>query len=216
MAIEVVLLDVDGTLLDTTEFIHAAFEHTAREHGLALPGRAILNTHVGRPLDEIYAEHALEHAVEDLIETHRTFQVRNLHLAAPFPGAAEALAALRDAGYRLAAITSRSGRTSVLTLELAGLAGYFATVISAEDTLLLKPDPAPLRLALERLGAGPAVAVMVGDTPSDILAGRALALPTIAALYGFQGEAVRASRPTKVIASVSELPDAVEQLNRSR
>jgi HAD superfamily hydrolase (TIGR01509 family) len=212
VAIEVVLLDIDGTLLDTTEFIHGAFEHTARTFGLTLPPREVLRQQVGRPLGEIYAEHAIDQAVAELVETHRTFQVRNLHLAAPFPGAGEALAALRASGYRLAAITSRSGRTSVLTLELAGLAPHFATVISAEDTEHLKPHPAPLELGLERLGASASYAVMVGDTAADVLAGQALGMPTIAALYGFQGEAVRSARPTVTITNIGELPAALAGL----
>ena len=106
--VKTVLLDVDGTLLDTTEFILQAFEHVGRTFGIALAGREAITGHVGRALHEIYGEQAPGHPVDELVEAHRSFQFENLHLSTPYPGAVEALAELRDAGYRLAAITNRS------------------------------------------------------------------------------------------------------------
>ena len=209
MTLDVVLLDVDGTLLDTTEFILQAFEHVGGRYGLDLPGREAITGHVGRALDEIYAEHAPGQPTDDLVEAHRSFQHANLHLSRPYDGAVEALAELRASGYRLAAITNRSRRTSVVTLERAGMAEFFEVILSAEDSPALKPDPAPLRLALERMSAAKERAVMVGDTPADILAGQALGIPTIAALYGFHGEDVRKHAPAAVIGSISELPAAL-------
>ena len=214
MARDVVLLDVDGTLLDTTEFILQSFEHVGRTYGLNLPGREAITGHVGRALHEIYIEHAPGHVTDDLVEAHRSFQLANLHLSAAYEGAVETLASLRAEGYRLAAITNRSRRTSVLTLEQAGMAEFFEVILSAEDSPALKPDPAPLRIALEQMGAAKERAVMVGDTPADVLAGHALGIPTIAALYGFHGEEVRKCGPTAVIASISELPAALLALQK--
>jgi pyrophosphatase PpaX len=203
-----VQLDVDGTLLDTREFILAAFEHTARQHGFDLPGREVVTSQIGLPLEEIYARMTGQ-AVGPLIETHRSFQEENLHLAATFPGAVEALAALRDAGLALAAVTSRSRRTSLLTLELAGLLPFFGAVVSAEDCVTLKPDPAPLHMALNLLGRGVEGAAMVGDTPHDIEAGRALGLVTVGASYGFFGPAIADHAPDHLIGSIGALPGVV-------
>jgi pyrophosphatase PpaX len=203
--VRTVLLDVDGTLLDTREFILAAFEHTARQHGFDLPGREAVTAQIGLPLEQIYARMTGQ-AVGALIESHRSFQEENLHLAATFPGALEALAALRDAGLALAAVTSRSRRTSLLTLELAGLLPFFGAVVSAEDCATLKPDPAPLRMALDLLGRDAEGAAMVGDTPHDIEAGRSLGMVTIAATYGFFGPAIADHAPDRLIAGIGELP----------
>jgi pyrophosphatase PpaX len=202
------LLDVDGTLLDTREFIYAAFEHTIAHHRLPPLTRAQMQHQMGLPLEAIYGWMG-EDDVLPLIETHRSFQAANLALSAPFEGAAEALARLRAAGLKMAAVTSRSSRTSVLTLERAGLAQYFDAVVSAEDGGGLKPDPAPLRHALAMLCRGTAGAAMVGDSPHDIEAGKALGLFTIAATYGFHESAVVEARPDIAISRVSELPAAL-------
>ena len=163
---------------------------------------------MGLPLEEIYASMSGGEAPH-MVESHRAFQRENLHLSVAFPGAGEVLDTLKQAGIALAAVTSRSRRTSVLTLELAGLAGYFGAIVSAEDAPALKPDPAPLRHALALLGRTAAGAVMVGDTAHDIEAGRALGLLTIAATYGFHGEAVRDAAPDHAIGAITELPGVV-------
>lgn len=202
--ITTVLLDVDGTLLDTREFIFQAFEHSIASHGLEYPGREYMAAQVGLPLEEIYAAIQVDLA-PGLIEAHRTFQQENQHLAIAFPGAAQALTQLRAFGLGLAAVTSRSRRTSVRSLEITGLFGLFDAVVSAEDAAALKPDPAPLRQAIALLGADSAGAVMVGDTGADIRAGRALGIRTVAATYGFAGQAVLDHNPDAVIDDIVEL-----------
>lgn len=208
MQITTVLLDVDGTLLDTREFIYSAFEHTIARHGLPALTRVDMQARMGLPLEEIYASMCEEHTPL-LVETHRTFQGDNLHLSVAFAGAGEVLAALHDAGLALAAVTSRSRRTSVSTLEQAGLATYFDAIVSAEDGGGLKPDPAPLLHALTLLDREPRTAAMVGDTPHDIEAGKAAGLFTVAATYGFRGMGVLESQPDVSIGAIGELPRAL-------
>jgi pyrophosphatase PpaX len=208
MPITTVLLDVDGTLLDSREFIFSAYEHALRRHGFDLPTREVLATWVGLPLDENYRIHGGDELVDALVEAHRSFQKANLHLSVPFPGTVDALETLRRHGVVLGAVTSRSRRTSVDTLERAGLARFFGVMVSAEDATALKPDPAPLRHALAVLGRASGGAAMVGDTVHDIDAGRALGIATIGATYGF-GRGIEAHAPDHIIASIAELPDAV-------
>jgi len=197
--IQAVLFDVDGTLLDTTAFIYGGFDHALAAHGHAPAGRAAYARVMGKPLEVCYVELAPGGDSALLCETHRTWQADNLHLSVAFPEAEHVLRALRDAGLRLAAITSRSARTSVRTLEQAGLASYLDLVLSAEDVTAIKPDPAPLRLALERLRVEPAAAVMVGDTDADILAGKAAGVRTVGVTYGFHGADVAAAGPDATI-----------------
>ncbi len=206
--IEFVLFDVDGTVINAREFIGAAFEHTARTHGLDGVTRELLTTSMGRGLDEIYASLS-DAPTELLVETHRAFQRENLHLARPYEGAATVLRDLRARNLPLAAVTNRSRRTSVLTLENAGLADLFDVIISAEDAPALKPDPAGLREAIRHLGREGVFGAMVGDSPVDIEAGRALRLHTVGALYGFHGDTLTESRPDRTIADIRELPGAL-------
>ena len=206
------LLDVDGTLLDSTPLIRGAFEHALAEAGAPYPGWDVVGKLVGEPLGGIYAGIVGHDDVDGLVESHRAFQERTPELAVAFEGAHETLTALKNAGVALAAVTSRSKRTSVRTLELAGLLPLLETVVSPEDVEHLKPDPAPLRLALTRMGRDAAGAVMVGDSSADILAGKALGVPTVAALYGFAGERVLEHRPDAAIRSIRELPATLTQL----
>lgn len=223
MTIRTLLLDLDGTVLDTREFIIASMIHTLEDHNIAGPSREDLRAHfegldspevawllslVGLPLEEIYARISGGDPAP-LVEAHRFFQEQNLELVTAFPGAHETLAGLRDAGVRIAAVTSRSERTSLRSLEGVGLASCFDAVVSAEDTPLLKPDPAPLRHALALLGADAAGAAMAGDTAHDIIAGQAMGMRTVGATYGFGPDAVRAANPDALIDSIAELPAAL-------
>ncbi len=223
MPIRTLLLDLDGTVLDTREFILSAMIHAMEEHQVAGPSREDLRAYVdgsprpevawllslvGLPIEEIYARIAGGDPAR-LVESHRAFQAQHLELVTAFPGAEETLASLRAAGVRIAAVTSRSKRTSVRSLEVAGLASLFEVVVSAEDTLALKPDPAPLRHALGLLGADTTGAAMAGDTAHDIVAGQALGIRTVGVTYGFGPEGVRAARPDALIDSITGLPGAI-------
>ncbi|MCC6418908.1 MAG: HAD family hydrolase [Gemmataceae bacterium] len=203
-----VLFDVDGTLLDTREFIFAAFEAVCRAERIGFPGRNVLAARMGEPLETIYARLGAADAAR-CCDRHRAFQLENLHLASPFPGVAESLGRLCHAGIALAAVTTRSCRTSLVTLEQAGIASLFGAVVSAEDAPALKPDPAPLRAALTRLGRPAVGAAMVGDTVADMLAGRALGLFTLGVTYGFHGEGVRSGSPDAVVHEVAAIPGAL-------
>lgn len=208
MGLQAVLFDIDGTLLDTREFIYGAFEHTCRANGLAIRSREEMAVSMGRPLEQIYGDWSGGRSTE-MVEMHRTFQAENLHLSRTFAGAPEMLAALHRRGVRLAAVTSRSKRTSVHTLELAGIHEHFDAIVSAEDVPAMKPDPAPLHHALSALGIAPGVAAMAGDTTHDIEAGRAAGTLTIGVTYGFHGAAIARAKPDVLVASVAELQAAL-------
>lgn len=211
MLFPVVLFDVDGTLLDTREFVHSAFEHAFREFGIEPPARDVIAPHIGRPVEQIYAEFGLPERAAEMVEAHRSFQVANLHLSVIYAGTDAVLEQLRAEGVRMAAVTSRSRRSSLATLELAGIANYFETVISAEDCHALKPDPAPLLLALERMGLAPLPGgqAMVGDTHNDISAGKAIGAFTVGATFGFHGADVALAAPDALIDDIRDLPAAL-------
>jgi HAD superfamily hydrolase (TIGR01509 family) len=209
VTVSTVLLDVDGTLLDTREFIFAAFENTLRGFELPARSRDELARLVGPPLEAIYRDIGGGNNPDAMALVHRDFQVANLQLAVAFAGAAETLVYLRDRGVRLAAVTSRSRRTSVASLEQTGLLQLLEAVVSAEDAEALKPDPRHLRAALEALAVDGNGVAMVGDTPADIAGGRNIGAFTVAALYGFHGPAVLDSHPDAGIEDIRDLPRAL-------
>lgn len=200
-----VLFDVDGTLLDTRDFILGGFEHALATHGHAARTRAELAAVVGRTLHEGYPLVAPGCDPPRMIETHRAWQRENLHLALPFPDTVPTLAALHAAGLRLAAVTTRSRVTSLDTLRLAGIDGYFDVVISWEDITHPKPHPEPVQRALERLSVAPEHALMVGDTDADILAGRAAGTRTAGVTYGFHEARIADAAPDWLLDRLADL-----------
>ena len=202
-----VLFDIDGTLLDTHEFIVQAFEYALRRHGYPVPPRnALISLVIGQSLVDGYAAlNGGDRDVAELIETHRTFQEHHLDLCSAYAGAAEVLAVLRERGFRLAAVTNRSRRTSVKTLEMTGLAPFFDVVVSSEDTPRPKPYPDPLFIALEALAVAPEEALIVGDSAVDMEAGRSAGVFSIAVTNGGADHRLAGSRPNLVIPSLAAL-----------
>jgi pyrophosphatase PpaX len=183
-----VLFDLDGTLLDTTEFIYQAYEHTFKSHNLSPVSREELSGVMGKPLGDCYRHFFSSQDIEVLCETHRTFQTENLHLSVPFLHTEDTLNKLREAGIKTAVITTRSRRTSQDTLELAGIRDKIDVLISGEDQTKHKPNPESLFNALKQLQVEPEEAIMVGDTDADVLAGKNAKTKTVGVTYGFQGK----------------------------
>ena len=94
------------------------------------------------------------------------------------------MAGLRDRGYALGVVTSKSRQFAERGLRLCGLWEFMNVFISMDDTSRHKPHPEPLLLALEKLQVAPQEAVYVGDSRHDMQAGRAAGIRTVAALWG--------------------------------
>ena len=203
--IRTVLFDIDGTLLDTREFVLRAFEHALGVHGQPTPPRHELTLRIGPELGSVYDELCGPALRDDLVATHRAFQSEHLHLVEAFAGAGEVLRTLAERDIGVATVTNRSARTARRSLEVCGLGEHVDVVVAAEDVTNVKPHPEPLLLALERLGHDGGPVAMVGDTAADIGAGHAIGALTVAATYGFHGRAVLDEGPDHEIGSVPEL-----------
>jgi pyrophosphatase PpaX len=102
-------------------------------------------------------------------DVYRSFQMENAdRLVTIFPGIKELLADLKDAGYVLGVVTSRTRESAQRYMDMFGIASYFSDLVSCDDTSIHKPNPEPLLLAMSRLGAAPEEALMIGDSPFDI------------------------------------------------
>jgi pyrophosphatase PpaX len=204
-----VLFDVDGTLLDSTDFIVGAVEHTLRSQGRTPPSRDRIASVLGPALADCYRVWCPDLDPVLLCRVHRAWQVDHVRDIHPYPGAADCLRALRSAGVRVAAVTARSKLSSLGSLDHTGLAGLIEFTVSAEDVTATKPDPEALHLALERLGVRASDAVMVGDTTADIRAGQAAGTATIGVLYGFHGARLASCDPDHLVRDIAEVTPIV-------
>lgn len=125
-----------------------------------------------------------------------------------YPGIAGVLADLRRAGVRIAVVTSKARKRLHIDADRIGLAGAYDVAICVEDVETPKPDPAPVLLALERLGVEPGRAVMVGDTSVDVEAARAAGVAAIGVGWGPLGSAGLRE------AGASAIADSAEDLAR--
>lgn len=206
-----ILFDFDGTLVDTSEAIWAAYVAVLEGRGHPLPEPAWLRRRIGRPLKQIFIE-ALgpmdAAAVDALVAEYREAFFRHAGSARALPGAAATVDHFRDR-VPLAIATSRTAEGARLLLEAVGLRGFRA-VVGIEDITRPKPDPEPLHRALALLGVAPDHALMVGDTPDDILAARRGGLHAVAVASGFHPrEDLAACGPDLVLDRLDELIEAV-------
>ena len=200
------LFDVDGTLLDTREFIFQAFEHTIREHGLDALERAELERRMGsRKPEFLYREIAPQLDPAELCLTHREWQEANTALAAAFESSVEVLETLKEGGMRLAVVSTRQ-RTVEKTLQETGLFEFFDAVVTGNMVTRTKPHPEPVLLAMRQLGATPESTVMIGDAPVDVAAGRAAGVRTIGVTFGYHAHEIAAAKPDYL---VDDLRDVV-------
>ena len=188
-----IFFDLDGTLVNTIPLIFACYEHTLEAH---LPGfrpaRQVIIGNLGRSLNAILRDYAVSAGVEDpdttsaaMLETYRGFQRLNIdQLIQPYPGMAEALAALRDRGYLLGLVTSKVEWAARLTYDRYGFGDLLSVLVFHDETAMHKPHPEPLLLAATKAGIAPAQAAYVGDSVHDLAAGKAAGMRTIGALWG--------------------------------
>ncbi|MDR0425306.1 MAG: HAD-IA family hydrolase [Clostridiales Family XIII bacterium] len=182
MGINTVLFDFDGTLMDTNQLIIDSWQHLFRTlEGRERPVGEILKT-LGEPLAYTMHTHFPGVSIEEAVKIYRSYHGGCFEeRVGIFPGIQGLLERLKKGGYKLGIVTSRLKNTTWIGLDKFGIGGYFGAVVTCEDTEKNKPDPAPVLLALERLGSKPEEAAMVGDTMSDIRCARAAGVMPILA-----------------------------------
>lgn len=192
-----VLFDLDGTLIDSIRLILDSYHHALAAHGLPARTDEDWLRGVGTPLwvqFEPWREHP---GIEALIATYREYNLAHHdRMVRPYPGAAEAVRALRQSGLHTGLVTSKNRSGAERGLRLCGLEGVMDVLVGADDVEHPKPHPEPVERAVRALGIAPAEAVYVGDSVHDMESGRAAGVRTAAALWGpFDRAALAPTRP---------------------
>jgi pyrophosphatase PpaX len=205
--VEVILFDLDGTLIDTEGLIMASARYaTELVLGKALPDE-VLRHNIGIPLRQQMGEYAPEH-VDELLKAYREHNER-VHddLIREYEGTPAALSALEELGKPMAIVTSKSRPVAQRGIDFFHLGGYFRFIVGYEDTTVHKPHAEPILEAARRLEADPQRCMYVGDSPHDMSAGNAAGAVTVAALWGPFPDRVLDPGPSAALRRLGDLAE---------
>jgi phosphoglycolate phosphatase len=213
-----ILLDLDGTLLDTAADIAVALNQALAEKQLMPLSIRDVRDLIGRGAPMLIAR-ALERlglrvdAAEEAALIERFyFHYDQLHVldestARAYPGVSEGIGKLHALGLRLAVVTNKQRHFAMGLLKRLALSQWIDVVVGGDSCERRKPDPQPLIFACQSLQVEPQHTLMVGDSLNDVLAARAAGLPVLCVPYGYnEGCDPRALPCDAVIESLSDLP----------
>src|SRR5256714_2549537 len=180
-----VLFDLDGTLVDSIALLLASMRHAFQDRARQ-PSDAECIEGIGTPLPKQLARYVeSDEDRERLLNRYRTFQYENHdRLMARYEGVIDTLALLYQRGHPMAVVTSKGNAMMERGLKFIGADDYIEVAIGYDSVHIHKPDPYPVKTALEKLEYQSNEAVFVGDSPHDIKSGNAAGVITIAALPG--------------------------------
>jgi phosphoglycolate phosphatase len=182
----IILFDLDGTLIDSTEAILESFHNSFDVFGYKHPSDDAIKALIGHPLDVMYAKLGVEQEkVWDFVHTYKEYyRVISTQKTVLLPNAREAvLEASRFA--TLGIVTTKTGRYSKILMEHFGLMDKFQVLVGREDVTNPKPDAEPILKALELLNTQDKDVWMVGDTTMDLLSARNAQVKSIGVTSGY-------------------------------
>lgn len=209
MAIQTILFDLDGTLIDTNELILTSFQHTFDYYDLHFSREEILQFN-GPPLRETFQAVNPELA-DEMIRVYREHNIKHHDaLVEAFPGVVETVATLHRKGFGLGIVTAKVDQTVEMGLKLTGLDGFFNTVVTANDVVHSKPHPEPVIKAMNELKADLQTTIMVGDNFHDIEAGKNAGIRTAGVAWSHKGrDFLESFKPTYMLEKIEDLLEIV-------
>jgi pyrophosphatase PpaX len=210
-----ILFDLDGTLIDSIELILSSMRFAFAKLGRPCPSDEEWTAGIGIPLFTAMRRYAADDDdSRALIAAYREHQLANHDsMVRCYDDVVDVVATLRTRGHQTGVVTSKGEWLAMRGLAHVGLATAMDTVVGADSSARHKPDPEPVRVALDRLACSPENALYVGDSVHDLMAGRAAGVRTAAALWGaFKRPDLEPGEPDFWLHSISELPEIVQTL----
>ncbi|RQW82708.1 MAG: HAD-IIIA family hydrolase [Geobacter sp.] len=187
--IDLILFDLDGTLIDSLDDLANATNQMLLSLGRAAVSREQVRGYVGQGARRLVERAMPDAATEEIERGLSLFLVYNeehiVDRTRLYPGVVETLTTLRDAGLTLAVVSNKNAALCTKVLTTLEADGFFACVIGADSLPERKPSPEPLLKVLRYFAVPPERAVMVGDSVNDIAAGQAAGLATIGCTFGY-------------------------------
>lgn len=217
MSIKAVLLDLDGTVLNTIDDLADSVNYAMTSLGFpARPVSEVMAIAGNGPRDLIrrcLPEYAKDDEFEECLDRFKAhYETNKTNKTAPYDGIIDALKELKEAGYKLALVSNKhDDALRALTKYYFGDVVDFST--GSSDTIPKKPAPDMVNIALEKLSVSKSEAVFVGDSEVDVQTANNADIPCISVTWGFRDrDALLSLNPSIIIDSASELLNAVKSI----
>jgi len=222
---ELVLIDLDGTLVDSLPDIAFCVDSMLTELAMPTAGQERVRQWVGNGTD-ILVRRSIAGNLDGEVDEQLLARALPLFTALyakhtsersrVYDGVVAGLDFLRTTGAALACVTNKASVFTHKLLSEMELDDYFSLVISGDTLARKKPDPLPLLHAARHFAVAPEQGLLIGDSANDVKAARAAGLRIVCVSYGYNhGNDIRASLPDAVIDSLAELPTLFEPSPRA-
>ena len=220
------IVDLDGTMVDTADDFTASLNGMLAELGARPIARDEVVGYVGKGSEHLvrsvlgarFSADETEARFATALERYQAHyaEINGCHTRL-YPDVEPGLAALSQAGVKLACVTNKPHRFAVALLEQYALARYFSVVLGGDSVKRKKPDPQPMLAACAALGVAPSDAVAIGDSENDALAGRAAGMATLTVPYGYNhGKAIQTINSDGIVDSLLVAARAITAHNAGR
>ncbi|SEK37388.1 phosphoglycolate phosphatase [Nitrosovibrio tenuis] len=221
LSVKAVMIDLDGTLLDTARDLAEAANMMLRELGKAELPLETIQSYIGKGIQKL-VKRTLSGALDGEPEAElfrRAMPIYERDYAKtlcintqPYPGVLEGLVALRENGFRLACVTNKAEAFTLPLLRHTGLLGYFDIVLSGDSLPKKKPDPMPLLHACGHFGIAPHEMLLIGDSLNDAQAARAAGCRIFCVPYGYnEGRDVRELDCDAIVSSLYQATKLIQK-----
>jgi len=223
LPVRAVMIDLDGTLLDTIPDLAVAANMMLKELGQAALPEATIRNFVGKGINNLI-ERTLTNSMDgkpdpDLFKQalpiyDRCYKSVNGKHTTMYAGVQEGLDKLRALGFPLACVTNKSERFTLPLLDFVSISQYFQVVVAGDTLPQKKPDPEPLLHACRKLGVQPHEMLMIGDSMNDAQAARAAGCPVFCVTYGYnEGHDVQTLDVDAIVASLVDAISLISKVN---
>jgi len=223
LPVRAVMIDLDGTLLDTIPDLAVAANMMLKELGRPALSEATIRNFVGKGINNLI-ERTLTNSMDGKPDSAlfqqalpvyiRCYTEVNGRHTTMYAGVQEGLDKLRALGFPLACVTNKSERFTLPLLDYVSISQYFKVVVAGDTLPQKKPEPEPLLHACGKLGVQPHEMLMIGDSMNDAQAARAAGCPVFCVTYGYnEGHDVQTLDVDAIVASLIDAIPLISKVN---